>query len=193
MNRAGSDRFVYVPTLISSYWIRLNSSSADTEEQRLQRQAELELLQGSVAGPGQTGSSGAEPHLVIAQTSEASADAKKRAPLLSRMVRNANESEEDKFRRDLSSQADDMDFKSSAYRAVPVEQFGLAALRGMGWSGDAPQQQGPQEPMVAREQRLGLGATAAPSKALRQGKGGGTGAAKAAKCVRSARHNANLF
>lgn len=149
-------------------------SSFETEEQRLQKQAELELLHGSVGSNHEATSSSSEPRLVIGQNiSEAASDSKKRAPLLSRMVRNANESEEDKFRRDLSSQADDMDFKSSAYRAVPVEQFGLAALRGMGWDGDAPQRQGPQEPMVAREQRLGLGATAAPSKALLQGKVGG--------------------
>lgn len=86
-------------------------------------------------------------------------------PLLSRMVRNSNESEHDKFRRELESQASDVDFKSATYSAVPVEQFGAAALRGMGWSGDTPTQV-PQERMVAREQRLGLGATAAPSKAL---------------------------
>ena len=153
----------------------LDRSSGESEEQRLQRQAESELLHGSVDAAT---SSGSEPRLVIGQTS--SEDSKKRAPLLSRMVRNANESEDDKFRRDLSSQADDMDFKSSAYRAVPVEQFGLAALRGMGWDGDAPQRQGPQEPMVAREQRLGLGATAAPSKALLQGRGGGAGPRAAA-------------
>ena len=75
----------------------------------------------------------------------------------------------DRFRADINGRAEDLGVSSAAYRAVPIEAFGAALLRGMGWAG--PQAEGGQEgkekekeqkPLVAREPRLGLGAIAKP-------------------------------
>ncbi|KDO27972.1 hypothetical protein SPRG_07249 [Saprolegnia parasitica CBS 223.65] len=69
--------------------------------------------------------------------------------------------ENDKFKHDISMRPDDMDIHSDAYEAVPIEEFGAALLRGMGWSGkDRVQPTGSKVQM--RHQRLGLGATPKP-------------------------------
>ncbi|EQC42738.1 hypothetical protein SDRG_00461 [Saprolegnia diclina VS20] len=69
--------------------------------------------------------------------------------------------ENDKFKHDISMRPDDMDIYSDAYEAVPIEEFGAALLRGMGWSGkDRVQPTGSKVQM--RHQRLGLGATPKP-------------------------------
>jgi len=49
-----------------------------------------------------------------------------------RSIRN----EDDRFRFDLRHRADDLDVKSSTYESIPVEEFGAALLRGMGWKED---------------------------------------------------------
>ncbi|OQR82875.1 hypothetical protein ACHHYP_15363 [Achlya hypogyna] len=69
--------------------------------------------------------------------------------------------ENDKFKHDISLRPDDMDIHSDAYEAVPIEEFGAALLRGMGWTGkDRVQPTGSKVQM--RHQRLGLGATPKP-------------------------------
>jgi G patch domain/KOW motif-containing protein len=101
-----------------------------------------------------------------AEASNDSAGTKKKAPLL--MLNVAPEllnitNENDRFKYDVSSRAEDLNVRSDIYEAIPVGQFGAALLRGMGWKGpDKEDGKKKEEKMVAREQRLGLGAQARP-------------------------------
>lgn len=73
--------------------------------------------------------------------------------------------DDERFQVDLSLRPAEMDPKDAAYRVIPVESFGAAMLRGMGWTGPdkgKDQDKASDEPLVAREQRLGLGAKAKP-------------------------------
>ena len=58
-----------------------------------------------------------------------------------------------------SSDADDIHIHDDAYRSVPVQGFGAALLKGMGWTGpgkgDAKER---SEGVKVRPHRLGLGA-----------------------------------
>jgi hypothetical protein len=87
------------------------------------------------------------------------------APLLSRNKIPGMDTivgETDKFRHDLSMRPDEVDINSDAYEAVPIEEFGAALLRGMGWSGkERVKPTGAKVSM--RHQRLGLGATPKPT------------------------------
>ena len=62
------------------------------------------------------------------------------------------------FRRDLSSRADDVDPTSSTYANISIGDFGGALLRGMGWKGGDTSAK-KEEEIKARPHRLGLGAT----------------------------------
>lgn len=74
--------------------------------------------------------------------------------------------ESDKFRKDLSMRAEDVAASSDSYERVPIEEFGAAVLRGMGWTGPTKEDDerfasnGP----VRREARLGLGAVKKPAE-----------------------------
>ena len=72
----------------------------------------------------------------------------------------------ERFKVDLSLRADDVSFKSSSYKSVPIEEFGAALLRGMGWEGptedDEARMKRLSEPLFKRETNLGLGARAKP-------------------------------
>lgn len=74
--------------------------------------------------------------------------------------------DEERFKKDILLRADDMDVRSNKYKSVPVEEFGAALLRGMGWEGptdeDKERMKKAAEPMAARDSRLGLGAIAKP-------------------------------
>ncbi len=89
---------------------------------------------------------------------------RKRAPILSSNVVGGIKNEDDRFKHDLNGSADDMNFRSGVYDAVPVSQFGAALLRGMGWTGDDPKAVTAKdiEKLIPRENRLGLGAMAKP-------------------------------
>ena len=116
--------------------------------------------------------------LVIKQAEKPVADetsgAKKKAPLL--MLNVAPEllsikDENDRFKYDVSSRAEDLNVKSDIYESIPVTQFGAALLRGMGWQGpDKAEARKKEEKLVAREQRLGLGAQAKPPDMPKKGK-----------------------
>ncbi len=69
-----------------------------------------------------------------------------------------------RFKMDVTSRPDELKVSSDAYVAVPVEKFGEAMLRGMGWIAPTTQQNDTTKdmPLVAREPRLGLGAIAKP-------------------------------
>ncbi|RHY08386.1 hypothetical protein DYB28_001276 [Aphanomyces astaci] len=69
--------------------------------------------------------------------------------------------ETNKFKHDLSMRPDELDIHSDAFDAVPIEEFGAALLRGMGWTGkDRVEPTGSKVQM--RHYRLGLGATPKP-------------------------------
>ena len=84
----------------------------------------------------------------------------------------AAKDDEERFKVDISMRPEDLSVRSDAYKAVPIEEFGAAMLRGMGWTGpdvstEATENQKKQliedkERMIPRESRLGLGATARP-------------------------------
>ena len=73
-------------------------------------------------------------------------------------------SEDDKYREDVAWRPQEESVHSASWEAMPIEAFGSALLRGMGWKegkgiglnakGDATAQE-----LIPRHQRLGLGAT----------------------------------
>ena len=66
----------------------------------------------------------------------------------------------ERFKSDILHRADDVDFKSDIYRKIPVEEFGAAMLRGMGWTEPEKQAKEPDNDYktLARDPKLGLGA-----------------------------------
>jgi hypothetical protein len=114
---------------------------------------------------GAGGDGSGEDCLVIAQQNEVKA----KAPLLlasqdPQLIGIADETERFKF--DISSRADDVDFRSDIYRNIPIEKFGEAMLRGMGWDGVSKEEKETADKLykqvVARDDRLGLGAMPRP-------------------------------
>ena len=108
---------------------------------------------------------------------------KRKAPLL--MLHVAPEllqirDETERFRYDMSHRADDVSIRSEAYEHVPIEEFGAALLRGMGWKeevdtatrsssskkcvddGNSNREQIGISRMMPRERNLGLGAMPKP-------------------------------
>jgi len=108
---------------------------------------------------------------------------KRKAPLL--MLHVAPEllqirDETERFRYDMSHRADDVSIRSEAYEHVPIEEFGAALLRGMGWKeevdtatrsssskkgvddGNSTREQLGISKMMPRERNLGLGAMPKP-------------------------------
>lgn len=67
----------------------------------------------------------------------------------------------EKYRLDVSMRPDELDVHSSAYEMVPIEDFGAALLRGMGWKGSVDKDDKSAEPKP-RHKLLGLGATIRP-------------------------------
>jgi hypothetical protein len=108
--------------------------------------------------------------LVIPLTNHKSDDShlvvKKNAPLL--MANLAPQlmgitDDNKRFKVDMSLRATDMDFNSDIYETIPVEKFGAAMLRGMGWSGQLDNVANNADDKInPREIRLGLGATSKP-------------------------------
>ena len=70
--------------------------------------------------------------------------------------------EQARFKMDLELKADDVDFKSLSYKKVPIEKFGEAMLRGMGWDDNAFVDEDFSD-ATPNESRLGLGATSMQS------------------------------
>ncbi|TMW64644.1 hypothetical protein Poli38472_011524 [Pythium oligandrum] len=68
---------------------------------------------------------------------------------------------DDKYRHDVSLRPDELDVHSEAYDSVPIEEFGAAMLRGMGWRGVEEEDEKAEE-LKPRQKLLGLGATAKP-------------------------------
>eukprot|EP01036_Dinobryon_divergens_P040168 gene40168-53078_t len=74
----------------------------------------------------------------------------------------------ERFKVDISLRPDEVDVRSDAYKSVPIEEFGAALLRGMGWEGPKEESNtnttannNPFD-LMPREYRLGLGALPKP-------------------------------
>lgn len=152
--------------LIIRYFSKLLYYAIITQESNqvfdeLERQAEQEILEYS-RGNKISAQPSSSSDLVIGQTKGVGNESKRKY-VISKNI--ANESDTMKFKRELTEQAGDVDFKSDTYVSVPVDQFGAALLRGMGWADNSVSSSGgpSDEKLVPREQRLGLGAVAAPS------------------------------
>lgn len=76
------------------------------------------------------------------------------------------EGEDAKFKHDLDHRAEDVSVKSRAYDETPIDEFGAALLRGMGWQGPQGDGTGAGADLVKdvepRHHRLGLGAQPRP-------------------------------
>jgi G patch domain and KOW motifs-containing protein len=72
--------------------------------------------------------------------------------------------DDERFKVDISLRAENMDVNSDLYQNVPIEAFGAAMLRGMGWTGPTEEEESDKKKydIIPRENRLGLGATAKP-------------------------------
>ncbi|POM68866.1 DExH-box splicing factor binding site domain containing hypothetical protein [Phytophthora palmivora] len=68
----------------------------------------------------------------------------------------------DKYRHDVALRPEAPDVHSDVYESVPVEAFGAALLRGMGWKGDVDPDDVGAAPQP-RHKLLGLGATKRPT------------------------------
>lgn len=68
----------------------------------------------------------------------------------------------DKYRHDVGLRPDELDVHSDKYSEVPVEDFGAAMLRGMGWKGTFEEDKDGGDDPKPRQKLLGLGATAKP-------------------------------
>ncbi|CAH0513742.1 unnamed protein product [Peronospora belbahrii] len=69
----------------------------------------------------------------------------------------------EKYRHDVAQRPDAPDVHSDVYKSVPVEAFGAALLRGMGWKGDVDLEDVGDAPKP-RHKLLGLGATKRPGE-----------------------------
>ena len=102
---------------------------------------------------------------VIGTSSSSSSQGKRRPLLLANIADEVLQArgEDEKLRTDLSLRPDHPGVSSAAYREVPVECFGAALLRGMGWTGPSDEEiarqrsEAKSEAVVPRERRLGLG------------------------------------
>lgn len=66
-------------------------------------------------------------------------------------------SDAQQFQNDLIQLPQELDIASDSYRKVPIQEFGAALLRGMGWTGESMDSS--MVDPVRRPHRLGLGAT----------------------------------
>ena len=66
-------------------------------------------------------------------------------------------SESEKLTKDLNSRPDEP--SRDSYNKIPVEEFGAAMLRGMGWTGSDKTSSSGVIKYVPRPERLGLGAS----------------------------------
>lgn len=91
-----------------------------------------------------------------------SSSSQKKGPLLQRFLSKDIlncKTDDDRFKIDILSRPDDLHVKSTSYENVPVEEFGAALLRGMGWDGKTfEQMKSKEEKLKQRPFRLGLGA-----------------------------------
>ncbi len=151
----------------------VSAASVISNSKNLDKLAEEEII---AELTNSLSNNGTESQLIIEQDNSNIIN-KKKAPML---LAHTNPSllnlknDDERFKADIENRAEDMNFRSEKYDAVPVSQFGAALLRGMGWTGppasNALQKGGVvEDKIVPRENRLGLGATAKPPESKRHG------------------------
>jgi len=153
-------------TITANYGEAISEVKVKDEHKTIEQLAEEELLAGLNGG---TVKVEAESALTIKSDGSST---KKGAPLLLASLDPSLleiKDDEARFKKDIELRADDMDFKSDRYKAIPVEEFGAALLRGMGWEGynkeDEASSKKYDDPIKPRAPRLGLGAAPKPPEA----------------------------
>lgn len=146
---------------------------SNNRDEELKRQAEQEILN-ELYGSSTVNN---ENSMIIEQRTT---KLDKKQPLLLAGVRSEvqnAQNEDERFKLDLNYRASDLDVKSSAYESVPVEQFGAALLRGMGWNGQETTTTTKKDgdKIEVRPGRLGLGATPRPPDQPSRGNGSNRG------------------
>ena len=140
----------------------------DNENLTIDERAAQEVLKSLKPSNSSSGSSNSS--LVINQTDNSNAIiGKKQQPLLQANLPpellGINDDTE-RFKVDVALRPEDIGVKSAAYKQIPIEDFGAAMLRGMGWSGLTDQDEEISkklmEPLFSRDVHLGLGAKAKP-------------------------------
>lgn len=103
--------------------------------------------------------------LVVPLVGESLSDGVSKGTLLAALQRNKEQNPAiDAKTIDLANHAADLSVNSSAYSNIPVEEFGAALLRGMGWTGTiSGDQKSSYKEIQPRKKGLGLGASAADS------------------------------
>jgi len=146
----------------TSYGVAISEVKIENESKTIEQLAAEELV------AGLTGTVKVEVDSVLTIKAD-TATTKKGAPLLLASIDPTLleiKDDEARFKKDLQLRADDMDFKSDRYKAIPVEEFGAALLRGMGWEGynkdDEAVSKKFDDPVKPRALRLGLGAAPKP-------------------------------
>ena len=116
------------------------------QQQSKEDQAAIQALELEAQGEGQQQSSTSTSKIVIAS----SGNTFQRG--------NDNDDEHgDQLKQDLERLAEDVDVESDTYRKIPIQDFGAALLRGMGWTGTQSTKE--EDHALPRPARLGLGAT----------------------------------
>ena len=144
-----------------------SSTSLSSSDMTLENQAVQEIL--NSLKPTNANSSNSSS-LVINQITDTTHEVGKKAqPLLQANLApelKGVTDDTERFKIDMSLRPDEISVKSSAYKQIPVEDFGAAMLRGMGWSGyskeDEEVSKKLNEPLFSRDVHLGLGAKAKP-------------------------------
>lgn len=126
-------------------------------------QAIYSIADGKIEAPDAT----TDPRiLVVPLVGEAPSDGGNKGTLLAALQRNKEQNPSiDSKTIDLANHAADLNVNSSAYNSVPVEEFGAALLRGMGWTGaTTDEQKSSYKEIQPRKKGLGLGASIADTK-----------------------------
>lgn len=111
---------------------------------------------------------------LIIETSESKQKSSKTPLLLASQPSELDniQNEDERFKIDISLRPETVDVRSQTYKNVPVEQFGAALLRGMGWTGPTADDEVYMKRLdptsLARDGRLGLGALPPPPESKKK-------------------------
>ena len=154
------------------------SNDTDDVTKTLEQVAADELVAEST-GEKKCGINASSLSIAVAGNSLVPAISQSKGPLLMANIAPellAARDDEERFKMDISMRPQDMNVRSDAYKAVPIEEFGAAMLRGMGWTGPSLDEAekdskhiSMKDVVVPRENRLGLGATPRPPEEKARG------------------------
>lgn len=142
---------------------RIHQISSEEERDSFKRNHEVvqticSIADGKIEAPDAT----TDPRvLVVPLVGEVPSDGANKGTLLAALQRNKEQNPSiDAKTIDLANHAADLGVNSSAYNNVPVEEFGAALLRGMGWTGaTTDDQKSSYKEIQPRKKGLGLGAS----------------------------------